>query len=367
MAILKDLIVQGTSRFLNNVTGTNITADSFVKSGGTSAQFLKADGSVDSNTYATTSSLGSYLPIAGGTLTGALGIPGSSTASDTTKGINLTYNTTNTAHIGLSTGLFLYSSGNITFRPSGSASGGAGSGCLVLSSDGITAEEVITAEGFKKSGGTSAQFLKADGSVDSNSYVTTTVYNAHNHDDLYLKLAGGTMSNTTVVTNLNADLLDGVHIGSINPKVIYNATNGVLIKTDLPSASSRMVYVEITGNAYGDGNNLPIQTLVNFYDYTASGGIIGSPSAINMTNQGIQSINLFRYDGKVCIWFAKTGSYMTYYVIVRTQGDSVNHAGTLSNVAMPDSGVEFLTTIVPKQNIIGSDELTTNEINTICV
>lgn len=366
MAILKDLIVQGTSRFLNNVTGTNITADSFVKSGGTSAQFLKADGSVDSNTYATTSSLGSYLPLTGGTLTGALGIPGTSTASDTTKGINFTYSTS-TGHIGMSTALGIYSSGSIIMRPNGASSSATGSGSLTLSSSGITAEQTITAEGFKKSGGTSAQFLKADGSVDSNSYVTTTVYNAHNHDDLYLKLSGGTMSNTTVVTNLNADLLDGVHIGGINPKVIYNAGNGVLIKTDLASAGSRMIYVEITGNSYGSGNKLPVHTLVNFYDYTAAGGIIGSPSAINMTNQCIESINVFRYDGKVCIWFSTAGSYMTWYVVVRTQGDSVNHAGTLSNVAMPDSGVEFLTTVVPKQNIIESDELTTNEINTICV
>ena len=40
-------------------------ADSFVKSGGTSSQFLKADGSVDSNTYVTG---GPYLPLAGGTM-----------------------------------------------------------------------------------------------------------------------------------------------------------------------------------------------------------------------------------------------------------------------------------------------------------
>ena len=32
-----------------------------------------------------------------------------------------------------------------------------------------------------------------------------------NYDDRYLKLTGGTMSNTNVVTNLNADLLDGYH------------------------------------------------------------------------------------------------------------------------------------------------------------
>ena len=52
MAILKDLIVNGDSRIIGNET-----AESFIKNGGTSAQFLKADGSVDSNIYATTSSL----------------------------------------------------------------------------------------------------------------------------------------------------------------------------------------------------------------------------------------------------------------------------------------------------------------------
>jgi len=49
-----------------------VTATSFIKTGGTSAQFLKADGSVDSSTYLTSSSLGAYLPLTGGTLTGAL-------------------------------------------------------------------------------------------------------------------------------------------------------------------------------------------------------------------------------------------------------------------------------------------------------
>lgn len=42
----------------------NATATSFVKTGGTSSQFLKADGSVDSTVYATVSGLGSYLTTA---------------------------------------------------------------------------------------------------------------------------------------------------------------------------------------------------------------------------------------------------------------------------------------------------------------
>jgi hypothetical protein len=49
------------------VVASSITSGSFVKGGGTSSQFLKADGSVDSNTYLTS---GSFLPLTGGTLTG---------------------------------------------------------------------------------------------------------------------------------------------------------------------------------------------------------------------------------------------------------------------------------------------------------
>lgn len=49
-----------------NVTGTasissSLTAASLIRSGGTSSQFLKADGSVDANTYATTASLSGYV------------------------------------------------------------------------------------------------------------------------------------------------------------------------------------------------------------------------------------------------------------------------------------------------------------------
>jgi len=41
---------------LGSTTTNSITANAFVKSGGTSSQFLKADGSVDSNTYLTATS-----------------------------------------------------------------------------------------------------------------------------------------------------------------------------------------------------------------------------------------------------------------------------------------------------------------------
>lgn len=74
--------VAGSQWLFKNSAGDNVvtightgalTAASIARTGGTSSQFLKADGSVDSSTYLTTASAGStYLPLAGGILTGDL-------------------------------------------------------------------------------------------------------------------------------------------------------------------------------------------------------------------------------------------------------------------------------------------------------
>ena len=66
--------VDGNSNFYGTLGVTsNITANSFIKSGGLSTQFLKADGSVDANTYLTTSLAAStYLPLTGGTISGSI-------------------------------------------------------------------------------------------------------------------------------------------------------------------------------------------------------------------------------------------------------------------------------------------------------
>ena len=81
---------QGTTKVAFTDAGaadfsSSVTASSFVKSSGTSSQFLKADGSVDSSTYLTTGTAAStYLPLAGGTLTGALNGTSASFTGDIT-------------------------------------------------------------------------------------------------------------------------------------------------------------------------------------------------------------------------------------------------------------------------------------------
>ncbi len=271
-----------------DMQGHNITAGSLIKQGGTSAQFLKADGSVDSSVYVTASSttvftnksgnvsqwsndsgyitsaaLTGYLPLAGGTLTGQLNGTGISlsgslvTAMDVyiANGNSLYFrNGANNAYLsvislnssdkviidasgngtaiggggvvtigltaGTPTGTILaqtasfktmavpsavnggqtqwsygpnaasrgwiavsdcYGNGDFGFLQSTTQTGttyvnkliiGA-AGDLTIGSVPGTGTGAVYASGFIKAGGTSAQFLKADGSVDSNTYLTS--------------------------------------------------------------------------------------------------------------------------------------------------------------------------------------------------
>ena len=59
----------------------SFTASALIKSGGTSSQFLKADGSIDTNAYITSAALSGYLPLTGGNISGALSVGGGLTTS----------------------------------------------------------------------------------------------------------------------------------------------------------------------------------------------------------------------------------------------------------------------------------------------
>ena len=72
MAELKSLIVNGITRLNNLAYAMDIYANAFKTTGGTSSHFVKGDGSLDSSTYALSSSLGNYLPLTGGSLSGQL-------------------------------------------------------------------------------------------------------------------------------------------------------------------------------------------------------------------------------------------------------------------------------------------------------
>ena len=119
------------------ITQTNVTSDAFIKRNGTAAQFLKADGSVDENTYITTTQLNNYLPLTGGTLRGYLFF-----ADENEQVVR----------------------GEIFGDEFGLNIQVAGYGKLFIE-NAIEADNTIKTEGFIKRGGTADQVLCADGSV----------------------------------------------------------------------------------------------------------------------------------------------------------------------------------------------------------
>ena len=139
---------QGT---LINVS--SVTSGSFIKLGGTASEFLKADGSVDGN---------SYLPLAGGTMNGNLNFTLGNVVSIPISEGTRRGNT-------LNIGLFDVEGTNYAWVyrswPSNTALAG------------LDASGYMVGTGYKTPNGTSTQFLKADGSVDNNSYVPMTGLN----------------------------------------------------------------------------------------------------------------------------------------------------------------------------------------------
>jgi hypothetical protein len=135
----------------------SIRAVALIKDGGTSSQFLKADGTVDNNTYLTSSSLTGYVPYTGATTNVNLGAN------------NITSNSF--IKVGGTASQFLKANGTVdssTYLTSSSLTGlvpytGATAN-VNLGANSITANSII------KVGGTASQFLKADGTVDSTQY-----------------------------------------------------------------------------------------------------------------------------------------------------------------------------------------------------
>jgi hypothetical protein len=122
---------------------STITSIGFIKDGGTSAQFLKADGSVDENTYATASELSGYLPLTGGTMTGALNFNSSDYKIDFITASGVPALQLESAHyIYLSAGEW-----------------------IELMADNISCWGNVYAQSFIKNNGTADQVLCADGSV----------------------------------------------------------------------------------------------------------------------------------------------------------------------------------------------------------
>ena len=174
----------------------------------------------------------------------------------------------------------------------------------------------------------------------------------------YLRSDGATIwhsGNDGAGSGLDADLLDGLQYVKYLPYGCYNNTLGILVTTEIPATSDAMFVVKIIGNDYS-GNPKGIDTTIQFYNYATGNYIINGGGTNHGSSFG--DIKIFNYNNKVCIWFQQANNYQTYKILAYTQTTTnYNVVESITNAAMPTTGVTREATITPKQSALITDNV----------
>lgn len=156
-----------------------------------------------------------------------------------------------------------------------------------------------------------------------------------------------------------------------SPKMVYNYSEGYLVRLRNASNVDAMITVRIFGNSYYTTS--PIDTVIQFYNYNTGNSIL-QYSGVN-NGAGFGDIKVFNYNGQVYLWFKQTRQYQSFVVhaYYSNSSDYRNMVESITNAAMPTSGVARMVTITPKQSIYAGDDIVraagginiehTNEIN----
>lgn len=154
-----------------------------------------------------------------------------------------------------------------------------------------------------------------------------------------------------------------------SPYTAYNYDKGCLVKLRIPSNGNTMVTVRIFGNSYD--SKPPFDTVIQFYNYDDNNEILQPTGVNNGTSFG--DIKAFIHQGQVHLWFKQTRTYQTFHVHAYISTSKDNLVQSITNAAMPTSGVTREVTITPKQAIYAGDDIIkaagsiniehTNEIN----
>jgi hypothetical protein len=237
-------VAQGLTGTPNIVIGV-VTATSFIKSGGTSSQFLKADGSVDTNTYLT-----SY------------------TETDTLNSVTGRGNSTAN---GISVGVLTATSGNFSG---------------ILTSSGANISGVLTATSFVGSGSL------LTGIVTSLTAGSGISLNQSTGNVTITATGGGGGSSQFVTTAAGIHTLSNVGIGTTNPTSTLTVTGNAKF-TGIVTASS----------FFGDGSGLTGVTASGVVSVQISESAPASPSAGTLWyNSGLGRLFIYYNDGDSSQW-----------------------------------------------------------------
>lgn len=145
-----------------------------------------------------------------------------------------------------------------------------------------------------------------------------------------------------------------------SPKMVYNYDKGCLVKLRNASSVNAMITVRIFGNSYY--TTPPFDTVIQFYNYNTGNSII-QYSGVN-NGSGFGDIKVFNYDGKVYLWFKQIRQFQSFVVhaYYSNSSDYRNMVESITNAAMPTSGVTRTVTITPKQAIYSYDNIAVGNV-----
>ena len=145
-----------------------------------------------------------------------------------------------------------------------------------------------------------------------------------------------------------------------SPKMVYNYDKGCFVKLRNASSVDAMITVRIFGNSYY--TTPPFDTVIQFYNYNTGNSII-QYSGVN-NGAGFGDIKVFIHDGKVHLWFKQIRQFQSFVVhaYYSNSSDYRNMVESISNAAMPTSGVTRTVTITPKQAIYSYDNIAVGNV-----
>lgn len=145
-----------------------------------------------------------------------------------------------------------------------------------------------------------------------------------------------------------------------SPKMVYDYDKGCLVKLRNASSVNAMITVRIFGNSYY--TTPPFDTVIQFYNYNSGNSII-QYSGVN-NGAGFGDIKVFNYNGQVYLWFKQTRQFQSFVVhaYYSNSSDYRNMVESITNAAMPTSGVTRAVTITPKQSIYSYDNIAVGNV-----
>lgn len=143
------------------------------------------------------------------------------------------------------------------------------------------------------------------------------------------------------------------------PKTVYDYRNGCLVRLRNSDSDATMITVRIFGNSYY-GNSVPFDTVIQFYNYPPENKIFQATGVNNGYSFG--DIKVFNYNNRIYLWFKQPQQYETFIVHAYHKGDLRNMVESISNAAMPTSGVTRTVTITPKQAIYSYDNIAVGNV-----